>query len=86
MDTESAPLWLHVYSGRENGLMIVGDHATLKRLGQQLQAAAPLNEPVARGWPPVVARPQVVGPYKDLRGFGLSFHLKGDSSDRKSVV
>ena len=79
MDTESSPLWLHAYSGRENGLMIVGDDAALKALGRQLQAGVPLDERTAPGWPPVVARPEVIGPYKDLRKFKLSFHVKGDS-------
>jgi hypothetical protein len=80
MDTKSSPLWLHAYSGRENGLMIVGDGAALEALGRQLQAAVPLDERTAPGWPPVVARPEVIGPYKDLRSFKLSFHVKGDSA------
>jgi hypothetical protein len=79
MDNKSSPLWLHAYSGRENGLMIVGDAAALEALGRQLQAAVPLDERTAPGWPRVVARPEVLGPYKDLRGFKLSFHIKGDS-------
>jgi len=73
-----APLWLHAYSGREHGLMIVGDRASLEALGKALVSGQPSAVGVAPGWPPQVACPTVVGPYKDVRDFCLSFHLKGE--------
>jgi hypothetical protein len=77
MDTQSSLLWLHQYSGRENGLMIVGDRSALEVLGRQRTSAVPLDERRAPGWPLAVARPSVVGPVKGAK-FALSFHLKGD--------
>jgi hypothetical protein len=79
MDTKSFSLWLHAYSGRENGLMVIGDRDALEALGRQLQSAVPSEARVAPGWPLQVASPSVVGPYKDVRDFRLSFHIKGDS-------
>ena len=43
MDTKSWPFWLHAYSGRENGLMVVGDLAALRELGQRLVDASADN-------------------------------------------
>jgi hypothetical protein len=80
MDNPSNPLLLRVYAGRENGLMIVGDRTSLSALAMQLQAAvdSPPNAPLA-SWPAVVANPPVLGPYKDIQDFKLSFHLEGSS-------
>ncbi|MBS0372288.1 MAG: hypothetical protein JSS57_24160 [Proteobacteria bacterium] len=79
MANNSKPLLLHIYSGRENGLMVVGDRSSLKALGQQLVVAADVDSPApsAQGWPMEIAHPEVVGPYKDVSGFALSFHLEG---------
>ena len=74
-----APLWLHAYSGRENGLMVIGDHESLQALGRQLLDAKPGGAVAVPGWPQQVASPLVVGPYGDIRNFRLSFHIKGDS-------
>ena len=80
MSDSPAPLWLHAYSGRENGLMVVGDRSSLKALGQQLVAVAEAEATSsAEGWPVEIAHPEVVGPYKDIPGFALSFHLAGPS-------
>ena len=81
MSDNPAPLWLHAYSGRENGLMVVGNRPSLKALGQQLVAAADAEAASlsAQGWPARVAYPEVVGPYKDIPNFSLSFHLEGPS-------
>lgn len=81
MSDNPAPLWLHAYSGRENGLMVVGNRPSLKALGQQLVAAADVeaSSPSAQGWPVKIAHPEVVGPYKDIPDFSLSFHLEGPS-------
>ena len=81
MSDSPAPLWLHAYSGRENGLMVVGDRSSLKALGQQLVAAADAEaaSPSAQSWPVEIAHPEVAGPYKDVPGFALSFHLTGPS-------
>jgi hypothetical protein len=72
------PLWLHAYSGRETGLMVIGDIESMQALGRQLLEGRPFNGASAPGWPPQIARPTVVGPYGDVRDFRLSFHLKGD--------
>jgi len=80
MSETPAPLWLHAYSGKENGLMIVGTSSSLKGLGQQLLAAAESDSKSANTpWPPQVACPAIVGPYKNMPEFKLSFHLQGTS-------
>lgn len=78
MENATPSLWLHAYSGREHGLMIIGTPASMKDLAQQLLKACN-QEPVTQTtpWPPAIATPSVVGPYKDIRHFGLSFHLHG---------
>jgi hypothetical protein len=73
-----APLWLHAYSGRENGLMVIGDRDAMQALGRQLLDEKFTNELTASGWPPQIACPAVVGPYGDVHDFKLSFHIKGD--------
>lgn len=78
MSHSPKPLWLHIYSGRENGLMVVGNRDSLKSLGNQLVSAAEANDAAqSERWPAVVARPEVVGPYNDTIDFKLSFHLEG---------
>lgn len=81
LDNETLPLWIHTYSGRENGLMIVGDCPALEALGRQLMEAAPVAnaDRFVTGWPPKVAAPPIIGAYRDLPGFQLSFHLKGEA-------
>ena len=76
MHQAPAPLLLRVYSGRENGLMVVGTPDELRRLGQQLIAVDQF--PVKEGnWPAEVAHPMVVSPYVDSPDFQLSFHVAG---------
>jgi hypothetical protein len=78
MENPVPSLWLHAYSGRENGLMIIGTPAAIKSLGQRLvEASNPEAITEATSWPRAIVAPDVVGPYKDVRGFGLSFHLQG---------
>jgi hypothetical protein len=82
MNDKPAPLWLHAYSGRENGLMVVGDRRSLKALGQQLVAAAdtePSSSSSKENWPVEVLHPAVAGPYADVPDFALSFHLEGST-------
>lgn len=75
---ETPSLWLHAYSGREHGLMIIGTPASMRDLAQQLlNACNQESNAKATPWPAAIATPNVVGPYKDIRHFGLSFHLQG---------
>ena len=79
MNENPERLWLHAYSGRENGLMVIGDRQALEALGNQLVAAAKaeLSPSSSHKWPVEVAHPSVAGPYKDVADFTLSFHLEG---------
>lgn len=77
-------LWLHAYSGKENGLMVVGTPAALAALGKQLIHLEPEPAPNAQ-WPPEIAKPETVGPYKDLPDFTLSFHVQGSAQLDKVV-
>jgi len=80
MDNTSSSLWLHAYSGREHGLMIVGTPLSMRALAQQLlDASNPEAVAETTPWPPVIATPPVIGPYKDIRKFTLSFHLQGSA-------
>jgi hypothetical protein len=70
------PLTLRAYSGRENGLMIIGSAAELKQLGAKLLAASDARpHPAIPDWPATVANPSVTGPYSNVKDFQLSFHL-----------
>ena len=77
MDETPDPLWLHAYSGKENGLMVVGSPSAMRALGQQLVTAADDSTAVTERWPKEIASPSFVGPYRDVPDFQLSFHLKG---------
>jgi len=79
MSTKPDSLWLHSYSGRETGLMIVGSASALRALGQDLITAADSPPTSASPFPPQVATPAVTGPFKDRPDFTLSFHLPGSS-------
>lgn len=84
MDQAPAPLLLRAYSGRENGLMVIGTAGELHRLGQQLLAVGQF--PVREGsWPAEVAHPMVIGPYRDAPNFQLSFHVAGEEPMPKSL-
>lgn len=78
MTDKPEALWLHAYSGREAGLMVIGTSASLRALGQQLLSATGEQAGGATGWPPSVAEPETMGPYKDVAEFRLSFHVQGD--------
>jgi hypothetical protein len=75
MNSHVSKLKLKAYSGRENGLMVVGDVDTLKALGAQLLAVDATSRQSSSEFPPVVARPETNGPYEDVDGFQLTFHL-----------
>ena len=78
MNDNSEPLWLHAYSGRENGLMVVGSPDSLKQLAQQLLTAVEAHpEKTSESWPPEIVAPRIIGPYTDMPDFALSFHIKG---------
>ena len=66
--------------------MIVGTPASMRDLAQRLLKASE-HGTAAEGtlWPPVIAQPQVIGPYKDIRHFTLSFHLQGSAPLEKVV-
>lgn len=78
MHQAPAPLLLRMYSGRENGLMVIGTPDELRRLGQQLIAVDqfPVKE---ANWSAEVAHPIVVSPYVDAPDFQLSFHVAGEA-------
>lgn len=81
MADKEAPLWLHAYSGKENGLMVVGTPPSLKALGQQLvEASVKQSAAEATSWPISIAKLEVTGPYSDVAEYSLSFHLQGNSS------
>jgi hypothetical protein len=75
MDSNTGPLWVHAYSGRENGLMVVGDRASLEALGRRLIDAEPVTDRLALppGWPPAIAAPAIVGHTATLRDFSFRF-------------
>jgi len=75
MNSPVQNLQLHAYSGRENGLMVVGDEVALKELGEQLLAVDATSRHSSSEFPPLVAKPGTNGPYKDVDGFQLTFHL-----------
>jgi hypothetical protein len=56
MENATPSLWLHAYSGRENGLMIIGTPESMKDLAQQLLKACN-QESVTETtpWPPAIA-------------------------------
>lgn len=74
MSEAPAPLQLRAYSGRENGLMVIGSPAALHLLGGQLLDVGRFSFQKG-GWPPEVSRPVVLGPYVDAPDFQLSFHV-----------
>ena len=81
MNDEPDPLRLHAYSGRENGLMVVGTASSLRVLAQKLLSAAASQSAVStEAWPAEVATPDVVGPYKDLSRFHAVIPLARFSS------
>lgn len=78
MTDKPESLWLHAYSGREHGLMVIGTPNAIKALGETLMTASDsaLGEATDR-WPREVAAPVIIGPYKDIPDFSLSFHVQG---------
>ncbi|AXQ30461.1 hypothetical protein D0B54_18040 [Solimonas sp. K1W22B-7] len=79
-------LWLHAYSGKEHGLMVVGNPVSLRALGEALIAAADAGTQAQAGaYPLQVVRPSVIGPYTDIPDFTLSFHLQGAEPLHKVV-
>jgi hypothetical protein len=80
MDRTDSTLWLHAYSGKENGLMIVGTSDSMRVLAKQLLAACDAASlSTANDWPQEIARPAVIGPYTDVSDYSVSFHLQGSA-------
>ena len=79
MNKNPEALWLHMYSGKENGLMVIGSPAAMRTLGQQLVAATENPAPASENWPQEIASPHIVGPYSDAGDFKLSFHFAGSA-------
>jgi len=76
MTDSTDDLRLRAYHGRENGLMIIGSVAALEKLGAQLLTASQrAADPRAPNWPPIVASPNVEGPYLNEPQFKLSFNV-----------
>lgn len=73
------PLKLFAYSGKENGLMVVGSRAALQDLASRLQDATAQEANVPdKGWPAeIVFYDPRIGPYKDQNDWRLSFHIEG---------
>jgi hypothetical protein len=66
--------------------MVVGTPTSMRDLAQQLLKASERGAATeVTPWPPVIAQPQVIGPYKDVRHFTLSFHLQGSAPLEKVV-
>jgi hypothetical protein len=86
VDRTDSALWLHAYSGKDNGLMIVGTSDAMRALAQQLLAASDAaTASTSDDWPKEIARPTVIGPYTDVPDYGLSFHLRGSAPLEKVV-
>jgi hypothetical protein len=80
MNELSSELYLHEYSGKENGLMVIGTSETLKALGLQLIAAGDVpRKTFIDGWPASVADPTTIGPYRNGSDYQLSFHIAGST-------
>ncbi|GAB2180627.1 hypothetical protein DLREEDagrD3_08500 [Denitratisoma sp. agr-D3] len=73
------PLKVFAYSGRENGLMVVGSREALAELASKLQDAAQHLPPAsADQWPPeILSYEPKVGPFKNQNDWLLSFHIEG---------
>jgi hypothetical protein len=70
-------LHVHVYSGRENGLMLIGDAEALNALGKELQAAGALESSESTdNWPRQVAVVSRSSPYSDRQDYQVSVHLQ----------
>ena len=79
MNTNPIPLKLLGYSGREQGIMVVGSKEGLLQLAHELQANVEAASDSARKeWPPRIAVAEVIlGPYANSRGWSMSFHIEG---------
>ena len=65
----------HIYSGRENGLMLIGSVESLHKLAKQLENAASQHQPSSDQWPLEVAVLNAESPYIDRADFRISIHL-----------
>jgi hypothetical protein len=66
-------------------MMIVGTKDALRQLGRQLLEAADSEDIGSEAWPREVAKPGVLGPYKDIPDFKLSFHLAPSNELAKTL-
>lgn len=84
MDANS--IHLHAYSGKENGLMVIGSGDALATLGQQLQAAASFpSKTHSQNWPAEVAVLVAESPYVDRPDFRVSFHIQREPLPKELV-
>lgn len=67
---------LHAYSGREAGLMIIGDSKALSSLGKRLQRASEVPDEPLGDYPPLVAVISAESPYSDRPDFEVTFHVQ----------
>jgi hypothetical protein len=70
-------LHLYAYSGRENGLMLIGDAEALEKLGQEILASTAAH-PSSSGdnWPRQIAVLNKSSPYVDCQDYQVSIHLQ----------
>jgi hypothetical protein len=79
MTTAAPGLKAFAYTGRENGLMVVGSAEALQSLAAEIQARAVApQEPQVERWPHQVASTELeVGPFRGSQDWRLSFHVEG---------
>jgi hypothetical protein len=79
MATITSGLKAFAYTGRENGVMVVGSVEALQSLAAVIQAhAVATQEPKVERWPHHVASSELeVGPFRDSQHWRLSFHVEG---------
>jgi len=64
---------IHQFSGKENGMMVIGKASEIRNFGKLLiEATSNLPEKEAVEWPPLVAE---LG-FTNARSYSLSFHLE----------
>ncbi|WP_428415730.1 hypothetical protein [Methylibium sp.] len=84
----SAPLKLFAYTGREQGLMVIGSREAMAELSSQLSStlnALPAHVPVE--WPPeLVAAAVQAGPYVDSQHWRVSFHVEGSVPSERMAL
>ena len=79
MQAEDWTMRMHRYSGRENGLMIIGSAPELRALGKMLITFSESSPDLSPGdWPPLIGDVPLDGG----GDFSLSFHLDTTSKSK----